>query len=168
MSSKSPRIDPLTSRADGLLEQLDRINLYRIAVQRAPLAMPLQSAFRYTSGFGNRRHPITGRWDMHEGVDMAGRHGSRSMPPATARELCRLAVWLRTSGADPPRQRLRTRYGHLSRIRVSVGDRVSQGDRIGDMGNTGRSTGTHLHYEVRIDGRPLNPMEFIRAGQDVL
>jgi murein DD-endopeptidase MepM/ murein hydrolase activator NlpD len=169
MSSKSPRIDPLTSRADGLLEQLDRINLYRIAVQRAPLAMPLQSAFRYTSGFGNRRHPITGRWDMHEGVDMAGRHGSPIY--ATGDGTVSFAGWQSGYGRLV---RIRhangfeTRYGHLSRIRVSVGDRVSQGDRIGDMGNTGRSTGTHLHYEVRIDGRPLNPMEFIRAGQDVL
>ncbi|RMH42359.1 MAG: M23 family metallopeptidase, partial [Alphaproteobacteria bacterium] len=59
------------------------------------------------------------------------------------------------------------RYGHLSRIRVKKGQKVSRGDRIGDMGNTGRSTGTHLHYEVRRNGKPQDPMTFIRAGHDV-
>jgi murein DD-endopeptidase MepM/ murein hydrolase activator NlpD len=55
----------------------------------------------------------------------------------------------------------------LSRIRVNVGDKVSRGDRIGDMGNTGRSTGTHLHYEVRVGGTAKNPMTYIKAARDV-
>ncbi len=62
---------------------------------------------------------------------------------------------------------LTTRYAHQSKVRVSVGDRVSRGDRIGDMGNTGNSTGTHLHYEVRVGGNPVNPMTFIKAGNNV-
>ena len=60
-----------------------------------------------------------------------------------------------------------TRYGHLSQIRVEVGQRVSRGDRIGDMGNSGRSTGTHLHYEVRLGGTAVNPMTFIKAAKNV-
>ena len=60
-----------------------------------------------------------------------------------------------------------TLYGHLSDIDVSVGQRVSRGDHIGDMGNSGRSTGTHLHYEVHLNGRPVNPMTFIKAGKNV-
>jgi murein DD-endopeptidase MepM/ murein hydrolase activator NlpD len=60
-----------------------------------------------------------------------------------------------------------TLFGHMSQIRVSVGQRVSRGDRIGDMGNSGRSTGTHLHYEVHVGGRPVNPMTFIKAASDV-
>ncbi len=62
---------------------------------------------------------------------------------------------------------LATRYGHLSKVRVEVGQRVSRGDRIGDMGNTGRSTGTHLHYEVRTGGTAVNPMTFIKAANNV-
>jgi murein DD-endopeptidase MepM/ murein hydrolase activator NlpD len=169
MATSSPELGDLAGRADSVLGQLDRINLYRIAVQQAPLAMPVRSAFRYTSGFGNRRHPITGRWDMHEGLDMAGSHGSPIL--ATANGTVTFAGWQSGYGRLIKIRHangFETRYGHLSRIRVSVGETVSQGDRIGDMGNTGRSTGTHLHYEVRVGGRAVNPMDFIRAGQDVL
>ena len=60
-----------------------------------------------------------------------------------------------------------TRYGHLSKIRVKKGQRVSRGESIGGMGNTGRSTGTHLHYELRYKGKALNPMNYIKAAKDV-
>ena len=62
---------------------------------------------------------------------------------------------------------IETRYAHLTNIRVKQGQRVSRGDHIGDMGSTGRSTGTHLHYEVRVGGKPVNPMIYIKAANDV-
>ena len=61
-----------------------------------------------------------------------------------------------------------TVYAHLNRARVKVGQRVGRGDRIGDMGSTGRSTGNHVHYEIRIDNKPVNPVKFIEAARDVL
>ncbi len=60
-----------------------------------------------------------------------------------------------------------TVYAHQSRIRVKVGQQVSRGEQIGDMGRTGRVTGVHLHYEVRLNGRPVNPMTYVEAAKDV-
>ena len=62
---------------------------------------------------------------------------------------------------------LTTRYAHLSRLDVKKGDRVKPGEQIGGMGSTGRSTGSHLHYEVRLDGRAVNPMPFLEAGVEL-
>ena len=61
-----------------------------------------------------------------------------------------------------------TFYAHNSRMRLKVGQRVSRGDRIADVGSTGRSTGNHVHYEIRIDNEPVNPVKFIKAARDVL
>ncbi len=150
------------TRALGILRNLDEMNVYRMAVEKVPFASPLKSAFRFTSGYGRR----WGR--MHYGTDFAAAHGTPIY--STADGVVTHAGW--TSGYG----RLikikhefgyETRYGHLSKIRVQVGQRVSRGERIGDMGNTGRSTGTHLHYEVRVNGDAKNPMKYLEAGHDV-
>lgn len=150
------------ARATTILDGLDRMNMYRIAAERLPFAMPLKTSFRYTSPFGRR----WGR--MHEGVDLAGSHGSPIY--ATADGVVTHAgpesgygqlVTIRHEFG------LETRYGHLSGIDVKVGQKVSRGDKIGAMGNTGRSTGTHLHYEVRVNGSAKNPMTYIKAGKNV-
>ncbi len=149
-------------RANGILEKLDRMNLYRLAAEKTPFAMPVHNSFRYTSGFG----PRWGR--MHEGTDMAGSTGTPIH--ATADGVVVQAGRMSGYGNLVEIKHdfgIETRYAHMSRVRVAVGQRVSRGDRIGDMGNTGRSTGTHLHYEVRVGGAPVNPMTYIKAGQDV-
>jgi murein DD-endopeptidase MepM/ murein hydrolase activator NlpD len=154
--------DPDMDRANSILEGLDRMNMYRIAAEKAPFAMPLKTSFRFTSPYGRR----WGR--MHEGVDLAGGYGSPVL--VTADGVVTHAGWESGYGKLVTVRHafgLETRYGHLSEIRVNVGDRVSRGDRIGDMGNTGRSTGTHLHYEVRVGGNAVNPMTFIKAGTNV-
>lgn len=154
--------DDSAERAGRILEGLDRMNLYRLAVEKAPFAMPLKTSFRYTSGFGRR-------WGRaHEGIDMAGALGSPVY--ATAEGTVVHAGWESGYGNMVEIRHefgLATRYGHLSKVRVEVGQRVSRGDRIGDMGNTGRSTGTHLHYEVRVNGSAVNPMTFIKAANNV-
>jgi len=151
-----------TRRANRILSEMDRLNLYRIAAQKAPFATPVKDAFRFTSGFGMR----WGR--MHKGTDFAAPHGTPIY--STADGVVVHAGWQSGYGKLVKIQHefgIETRYAHQSKIRVKVGQRVSRGDRIGDMGNTGRSTGTHLHYEVRVGGRAVNPMTYIKAANDV-
>jgi murein DD-endopeptidase MepM/ murein hydrolase activator NlpD len=105
---------------------------------------------------------------MHNGTDFAAPHGTPIF--ATADGVVVHAEWLSGYGRLVKIQHefgIETRYAHMSKIRVKKGQRVSRGQRIGDMGNTGRSTGTHLHYEVRVGGRPVNPMIYIKAANDV-
>ena len=162
LSTKGQAPDATSLRANSILERLDRMNLYRIAAQKAPFAMPVKSSYRFTSGFG----PRWGR--AHEGTDFAAAHGTPIY--ATADGVVTFAGRMSGYGNLVKIQHdfgIETRYAHQSKIRVEVGQRVSRGERIGDMGNTGRSTGTHLHYEVRVDGTPVNPMSYIKAAQDV-
>ena len=154
--------DPRINRANSILIKLDKLNIYRIAVEKTPFDMPVKGSFRYTSGFGPR-------WgQMHRGVDLAAK--SRSPMYATGDGVVTQAGWNGGYGRVVYIKHefgVETRYAHLARIRVKKGQRVSRGQKIGDMGNSGRSTGTHLHYEVRVDGKAVNPMIFIKAGRDV-
>ncbi len=155
-------------RANSILLGLQEIDQYREAAFKTPFAMPVKTAVRYTSGFGNRRDPFGRGVRGHEGQDMAGAYGSPIY--ATADGVVFQAGWASGYGRLVKIRHahgFETRYGHLAQVRVEVGQKVSRGDRIGDMGNSGRSTGTHLHYEVRIGGSPKNPMTFIKAGQNV-
>lgn len=138
------------------------MNMYRIAVDRLPFAMPLEGGYRFTS-------PMGYRWGrLHAGIDLAGPVGMNVKAPADGTVIN--AGWENGYGLMI---RLRhdfgvtTVYGHLSKIRVKVGQKVSRGEQIGDSGNTGRSTGPHLHYEIRVGGAPINPMTFIKAAQNV-
>ena len=161
-STKGGEPEPDSLRANAILQRLDEMNMYRIAAEKVPFGLPVKSAYRSTSGFG----PRWGR--MHEGHDLAASYGTPVFN--TADGVVIHAGW---SGGYGRLIKIRhefgieTRYAHLSKIRVSVGQRVSRGDRIGDMGNSGNSTGTHLHYEIRLSGKAVNPMKYIRAGQDV-
>ncbi|USI72271.1 M23 family metallopeptidase [Sphingomonas morindae] len=122
--------------------------------------------FRYTSSFGVRSDPFQGTARMHAGLDMAAPLGTPVY--ATADGLVARAE--HTSGGYgnliqlEHGKGLETRYGHLSQILVHSGQRVHRGDLIALMGSTGRSTGSHLHYEVRIDGRAVNPMPFLQSA----
>jgi murein DD-endopeptidase MepM/ murein hydrolase activator NlpD len=159
---------PEESRANAILEGLDRMNLYRIAAFKAPFDIPVKDSFRWTSGFGYRQDPKGWGSRMHEGADLAGAYGTPIY--STADGVIEFAGWQSGYGRLIKIKHaygIETRYGHLAQIRVEVGQRVSRGDRIGDMGNSGRSTGTHLHYEIRLGGRAVNPMTFIKAANNV-
>ena len=155
-------------RANKLLTQMDLLNMYRIAAKKAPFASPIRDAVRYTSGFGYRRDPKTGGRRMHNGSDFAGPMGTNIY--ATADGVVSHAGWMSGFGRLIKIKHafgIETYYAHNSKLRVKVGQRVSRGDHIGDMGTTGRVTGTHLHYEVRVDGTPVNPMIYIKAANNV-
>ena len=161
-STRGQAPDPDALRANAILAAMDRINLYRIAAEKVPLSMPIKSNFRFTSGFG----PRWGR--MHEGTDFAGPIGTPIY--ATADGVVTHAGWSSGYGRLIKIQHdfgIETRYAHLNSMDVRVGQRVSRGDKIGGLGNSGRSTGPHLHYEIRQSGEATNPMNYIRAGQDV-
>ena len=154
--------DKNLERASRILNNLDELNLYRIAIEKYPFYHPIQTANRFTSGYG----PRWGR--MHNGTDFAAPHGTPIR--STADGVVTYVGWQSAYGRLIKIKHdfgIETRYAHLSKFRVKKGQRVSRGQHIGDMGNTGRSTGTHLHYEIRIGGKPTNPMKYIKAAQNV-
>jgi murein DD-endopeptidase MepM/ murein hydrolase activator NlpD len=150
------------TRVAALLNDLETVNLMRFAAERLPFGEPVRGG-RRTSGFGPR-----GR-SMHSGLDIAAPRGTPIY--STADGVVTLAGRQSGYGIVVKIRHafgFETVYAHLSRARVKVGQRVGRGDRIGDMGSTGRSTGNHVHYEIRIDNKPVNPVKFIKATRDVL
>jgi murein DD-endopeptidase MepM/ murein hydrolase activator NlpD len=168
VSSMGPS-DAVADRANAILEGMHEMDLYRRAAETHPFADPVPSnAYRQTSGFGPRRDPFGRGTRMHNGLDFAGARGTPIH--ATAEGRVSRAGWMsgygKTIDVDHGNGYV-TRYAHLSSIEATVGQRVSRGERIGGMGTTGRSTGVHLHYEVRRNGEPVNPMTYIKAARDV-
>ena len=118
-----------------------------------------------TSGFGMRWHPVTGGRHQHKGVDLAGAIGTPVH--ATADGVVERADWFSSYGlyvAIEHGGNLETRYGHMSRLNVAAGQHVHKGDVIGFIGTTGRSTGPHLHYEVRVGGEAVNPIPYMHGS----
>lgn len=133
-----------------------------------PLAPPVAVEYRETSGFGPRVDPFTGRPAFHAGLDMAA--FERAPVVATSPGTVSFAGVKNGYGYVVEIDHghgFKTRYGHLRDIQVSRGEHVAIGQRIGSMGSTGRSTGTHLHYEVWFRGRVYDPVNFLRAGRHV-
>jgi murein DD-endopeptidase MepM/ murein hydrolase activator NlpD len=133
-----------------------------------PLASPLAVDYRETSGFGPRLDPFTGRAAFHAGLDMAA--FERAPVVSTSPGVVSFAGVKNGYGNVVEIDHghgFKTRYGHLRDIQVSRGERVAIGQRIGSMGSTGRSTATHLHYEVWFRGRVVDPVNFLRAGRHV-
>ncbi len=138
------------------------------SLQNGAIAIPSDKPVRtgaFTSGYGVRSDPFQGRAAMHAGIDLSGPVGTPIY--ATADGTVTDAGW--NSGGygnlvkiDHGRG-IETRYGHMSSIAIYPGQHITRGQLIGRMGSTGRSTGSHLHYEVRIDGRAVNPIPFMKS-----
>jgi murein DD-endopeptidase MepM/ murein hydrolase activator NlpD len=146
-------------------KKLDQIEQGTIAI---PSTQPVKGS-AFTSGYGVRSDPFRGRAAMHAGIDLAGPLGTPIY--ATADALVGRSEWANGYGnlIELNHGRgIQTRYGHLTRSSVRAGQRVKRGDLIGYMGSTGRSTGSHLHYEVRIDGKAVNPIPFMQSNDYLL
>ena len=133
-----------------------------------PLRRPLAGRQEITSGYGVRMDPFLGRMALHSGLDM--REETGALVRATASGKVVSAGWSGGYGNMVEIEHgndLSTRYGHLSMINVAEGQSVSPGTILGRVGSTGRSTGPHLHYEVRIDGEAVDPSRFLRVSDKV-
>ncbi len=148
--------------------RLARWSALNAVMERLPIAAPL-AKYNLTSRFGKRRDPFTKRWAMHSGVDLGAPRRSRirAVAPGTVSQVGWKGPYGRLIEIDHG-YGLKTRYGHLYRTRVKRGERVTLGQEIAIIGSSGRSTGRHLHYEVRFDDRPLDPRTFLKAGKHVL
>ncbi len=146
------------------LDQLEQ------GVASIPSARPIGDGGNFTSGYGIRSDPFRGRAAMHAGIDLAGPYGTPIY--ATADGVVGRSEWNSGGYGNLVEinhgQGIQTRYGHLSRLIARPGQRVRRGELIGLMGSTGRSTGSHLHYEVRIDGRAVNPVPFMQPSQTLI
>ncbi|MCB9540859.1 MAG: peptidoglycan DD-metalloendopeptidase family protein [Myxococcales bacterium] len=151
-------------RLDG---RMDRLQSLEKLLREMPLVAPVDD-LRVSSPFGRRLDPIEGEWAFHAGIDVPGEEGTtiRATAPGTVSysgDGGRYGVMVEIDHGNG----ITTRYGHLLRSLVRKGDRVKYREKIGEMGNSGRSTATHLHYEVRVDDKPRDPMNFIQAGRYV-
>jgi murein DD-endopeptidase MepM/ murein hydrolase activator NlpD len=129
-----------------------------------PSRSPLQG-YRLTSDYGMRTHPVLGGRRAHKGIDLASPTGTPVYAPADG--MVGKAEWFSSYGLYIQVEHggdLQTRYGHLSRLNVAAGQFVKKGDLIGYVGSTGRSTGSHLHYEVRVAGQAVNPLPYMQEG----
>lgn len=160
--------DDIDPRFERLGLSLARMAVLERALDGIPQVVPA-SLQNITSGFGYRSDPFNGRGAMHAGIDFKGAIGSPIFAAAGGR--VSFAGWKSGYGQAieiTHGNGIVTRYAHLSRIDANIGQRVAAGATIGGLGSTGRSTGPHLHFEVRINDRAVNPRPFLEAAPDVL
>lgn len=145
-----------------------RVELLESAISSLPSFVPVRG-YSLSSSFGLRKDPFNGRAASHTGLDMNGNRGQAIFAAGAGKVVRagRFAGYGNCIDIDHGNGVI-TRYGHLATIGVKVGQKVGIGEKIGGMGSTGRSTGVHLHYEVRIDNRPVDPRPFIESSTYLL
>lgn len=173
---ESLQVEPVLTSLDAFERKLDDrerqmrvledlLLASRLQKQVRPSGWPVQNGY-ISSTFGRRSDPFNGRMAMHEGIDFAGSMGSDVMAVATG-------IVTIAGNSDGYGNLVEinhgngyvTRYGHNKSIAVKVGDRVVKGQRVAAMGSSGRSTGPHVHFEVLLNGRVVNPQQYIAAAR---
>ncbi len=164
-----PDTDPEAFRAGVALitDEVERFGTLRRMAGRLPLTKPIPNA-AITSRYGPRLDPFLGKPAMHTGIDFRAPSGypARATADGTVVSAGYNGGYGNMVEIDHGNG-ITTRYGHLSKIDVQVGQVVSKGTVVGHTGSTGRSTGPHLHYEIRVDGSAIDPMGYIRAGSEI-
>jgi murein DD-endopeptidase MepM/ murein hydrolase activator NlpD len=161
---------PASMQEPGLSNLLSRMEQWatiKAVYAKLPLDEPLHQGFEVNSPFGARHDPLNHRTGIHEGVDLGAPFGTPVY--ATAEGVVEFAGPWDNYGLTIDIDHgngVATRYAHLSRIKVKEGQRVTRSTVIGLLGNSGRSTGAHLHYEVRVADTPRDPLKFISVGRD--
>ena len=159
-----------SSTFKALFDSWRKLDQLQDGVIAVPSDKPVKTNVEFTSGFGVRSDPFHAGAAMHPGIDLAGSYGTPVY--ATADGTVLRAGWNNGGYGNLVEidhgRGISTRYGHMSAILVREGDHITRGQQIGRMGSTGRSTGNHLHYEVRIDGHPVNPIPFMKSTDYVL
>lgn len=161
LNSGGPYDPNETETEDDEMERLLKV----IQTTSDPASLPTiwAHAGKINNEFGFRRNPFGGRtYEFHAGMDIDGERGDQVVAPASG--VVTEAGWKGGYGQMIEIDHgngLKTRYGHLSKIEISAGDVLTRGQLIGNVGSTGRSTGPHLHYELRLNDRPINPRRFL-------
>jgi len=160
--------DALTDEFTQLASAISRLNALENGLVAIPSGKPTATPM-LSSSYGYRRDPFNGAAAFHAGLDFPGAYGQPILAAASGRVSY---VGQRQGYGNVVEvdhgNGLMTRYAHLSRATTRIGQMVARGDQIARMGSTGRSTGNHLHFEVRMNGAPINPRRFLEADRDVL
>jgi murein DD-endopeptidase MepM/ murein hydrolase activator NlpD len=165
LDPNGPALDPALMRVARDVATAERL---KALISFVPLRMPLSGDPSVTSAFGYRADPFLGRLALHPGVDLAEAYGADIHAAASGR-----VVHAGPAGGYGNMVEidhgngLATRYAHMSETLVEEGQEIDKGAVLGRLGSTGRSTGPHLHYEVRVDGEPVDPERYLRAGADL-
>ena len=158
---------PFELSLTSIYTHMSRWETLQRLVRHLPLISPVDQYY-VASRFGRRRDPINKRWAVHKGLDLAGPAGQKIRSPAIgtvtyAGKKGQFGYYIEINhGAG-----IRTRYGHLRRVLVKKGQRVIHRQDIGILGSSGRSTRPHVHYEIVVDGKQVNPSKFLKAGRNV-
>jgi len=162
-----PQDEEFVNTAVALNDRMDHLANLHDRIKKTPIGEPA-AHYYLSSPFGKRKDPINGRWAFHSGIDLAGPIKTPILATAPGKVVH--AGWSGKYGKMVEIDHgngIHTRYGHLYKVLVKKGDEVQYQDKIALMGSTGRSTGSHVHYEVRVHDKPVNPVKFIEAGRYV-